>query len=491
MSGRFEILSLLTLCLVFSASAAPQALKSYSETIELDLSAFRAGEGVQVWLSRDNGQTWKLVGRTTAANEPFVYRASAAGLHDFHIHPNRGDDDAYRPTALAVAHARFDVVELEAKNEQILYSNSRRLGIKYEVKDIGANDSGSFQSHLYYTLNSGLSWQYYGIDPDGQSPTDFSTAADGLYGFKVVSVDLAGLKELEPNPGARPDVLVRVDTVAPHVELLSPQPLDLWEAGTRRVIRWRASDESLDKDRGVSLFVSVGIEGSWTPVAANLPAAGELIWTVPESENGRIFMLARAIDRAGNTGTSAAGGPFMTRNIYEELLPPEVRAQADRYYETATICRSNEHYQKAVKYYRLCHQLNPYHVRCHNDLALVLNELGHPDEAFKHFEEGLKYSPSHENLLLNLARMYVSRRQYDVALNLLERLIALSPKSVEALWMAGETANFAGNMESAHRWWKRILDLDLEDAVGQRLSDEARRALFRTDTSMPSPDNRG
>lgn len=473
---RIFLFLLAFLLLAFGPAMAGRT--SYTNTLRLDTQFFPAPQGLDIWLSRDGGKSWELVGRTSGAGQAFTYTASGGGHHSFHFHARQGEEDYYKPGSGAEAHQSFDVVH-EGANERILYSNSRKFSIEYKTRDVV---SEIVETRLYYTLDSGGNWRYYGNDPDRRSPMTFAATGDGLYGFKVMSIDRAGIKEAEPAPGVLPDILVRVDTVAPQVSLLSPQPNEIWESGSVRNVQWVADDEAMDPSSCVSLFCSVGAATAWREVARNLPASGSLSWTVPESENGRVFVQARAVDRAGNTGRSGEAGPFFTRNILEELLGRDVRDQANRYYETATVCRKNGDFPKAVKYYRLCLQLNPYHVRCHNDIGLTLNEMGRPNEAVPHFELGLKYSPSHEGIMCSLGRLCLEQRQCDAARQILVRLVNLHPTSIKGLWLSSNEACMRGDFERARAYWKRIIDLDVSpDVPDFSFVKEARKRLFDTE----------
>ncbi len=364
---------------------------------------------------------------------------------------------------------------------RVQYSNNRHLVVQYKVRDSMTEDN-VLQSRLYYTLNSGISWRFYGLDPDGRSPMEFLADNDGLYGFKVGSVDRAGHEESAPTAGTPPDILVLVDTAAPRVRLLSPAAGELWEAGTRRLLRWEAEDEALEEGNCVTLYSSAGSEGNWHEIASGLPARGQFAWTVPDSESGEVFLKVRVMDLARNAATSEGGRSFFTRNVMEDRLSREVRDQANRYYEAATIARKNGDTGKAVKYYRLCLELNPYLVGAHNDLALALLDAGEPEEAFEHFELGLKYAPSREPLLANLAELYLSYGQTAMARKVLLRLLQVNPKSPEGLWLAAREAEASGDPERARIYLKRLTNLDFpEGSAGQRMAAGALEALARVE----------
>lgn len=482
---RFNLLLVcLVLALVFGLQASLQAevQVSYKDDLELDLSAFETDEGCDIWLSKDDKKSWMLVGKTFKNEKQFVYHSRKPGFHHFHVHVRDGEEDAYRPALNAVVHASILLEKMEGGNPDILYSNRRALSISYQVQDVTSNLPGnSFESWLYFTKTSGLSWNLFGRDEDGVSPVPFVADADGLYGFKVISADVAGQKEAAPEPGVAPDILVRIDTMPPKIEIVSPQPYDLWESGTVRQIRWVSQDEAMERLESVSLYYSVGTEGDWQLLGEGLASSGVFDWEVPESSNGKLYIQARASDRSGNRGVSEAQPPFFTRNILEEQLAPDVRQKADGYYDTATICRKNKNYQKAVKYFRLALQLNPYHVKACNDVGITLLNMGLAEDSFEYFEQGLKYAPSHSNLLANLSRLYLQFGQLSEAEQVLRRLVSLYPKDPNGLWLMADVRFKLGQTELARDIWERLLQLEFDEASrGPRYQVWAKERLADT-----------
>lgn len=472
---------------VAALSAQENMRRSYSGEIHLDL--LRHGPtvyGYDIWMTRDEGRSWVLVGKTYSDEKRYSYKAKDEGVYGFHVHPRtEARDDGYVPSGGNIPKTVVKVVFPQDTNIPLLYSNRHQLSISYVVSDLSTN--GRFRSWLYYTQDSGLSWHLYGEDEDGVSPVDFQAATDGLYGFKVVSMDPVNQIEKSPEPGTPPDVLVRIDSKPPDVWVITPQPNDLWESNTMRVIRWEATDEAIDEKDCVTLYYAIGAPDNFRLIQSRLPAAGSYVWTIPESPNGRIYLKAEAVDKSENVGTSSYMEPFFTKNVLPETLDPAVRSQADEYCMTATICRKNKDFNKAVKYFRLCLQLNPYHVVAHNDLGVTLSQMGLHKDALAHYELGLKYSPSHEALLLNLAKLYIDSHQYRVARKVLTRLIVLNPRSVEGLYFAAIEAVESGDIERARAFWTRIANLDIDKNTAIiRWVNEAKKNLARSKTVTDS-----
>lgn len=485
------LIFLLSLLALSSFGFGEAELKlSYEDTVKIDLNKYPSNAGADIWLSKDEGKTWFLIGKTFSKGGMFNYIIKSHDIHSFHIHPRSGDEDGFKPSQGAQIHEKIKVAKLENINPDILYSNRRTLSIAYDVMDATQKtyEGSTFQSWLYYTENSGLSWNFYAEDTDKKSPIEFVAKKDGLFGFKVISSDIAGQKAQTPGPGDPPDILVRIDTQAPVIRIVSPQPNDLWETGTTRMIKWEAKDEAMERLKSVNIFYSVGTRGNWKKLEKALPSSGEVAFSVPESSNGRIYLMASAHDKSGNHGMTEMQNPFFTRNVLAEMLDMSVREQADRYYETATICRKNRDFPKAIKYFRLCLQLNPYHVRAYNDLGNTFLKINEIKPAFQAYENGLKYSPSNYNILCNLSKLYIQYSQLEEAEHILSRVVYLYPTRPEGLWLMSEQKMKTGMIDQARLYWKRITDLVFPDAsTGNRLQKISKKWLSRTMTVEHEP----
>jgi outer membrane protein assembly factor BamD (BamD/ComL family) len=481
------LLSIFLLIGLLSTPAVTDVVESLDSDLELNLEDFSSELGCDIWLSKDSGSSWELVGKTFTSGGQYVYQSEHRGLHFFYIHARKSKDDNFRPEAGTKPHFKIVIKTFESENTAILYTNKRSMLINYDIDDASASlPQSGFESWLYVTENSGLSWSLYGADDDGVSPVPFVAPRDGLFGFRVISSDIAGQKESSPHSGSLPDILVRVDTQGPSVNLLSPQPYDLWVEKSTRKIRWSCKDESMDRLKSVEVYYSVGVPGDWKLIADNQPSSGVISWKIPASQNGRLFIQVRAVDKSGNEGIGQTLQPFFNRNVLEELLSAEVKEQANSYYETATICRKNRDYPKAIKYFRLCLQLNPYHVRAHNDIGITLLKMNLKEESFSHFEKGLKYSPSNESLLGNLSRLYIDQHQYDYAAQILERLVQLYPKDPSGLWLAAEVAFIQGDVVKARLLWERLTHLEFSEASrGPRYQQLAKARLLESVSGAP------
>ena len=126
-----------------------------------------------------------------------------------------------------------DLVTPENEKDGV-YSNVYHFQIPYKAMDIG--EAGLAKIELWYTLDDGASWIFYGVDADLASPVDFRCSQDGHYGFRIVASDKVGHRESPPGPGDSPDLIVMVDQRSPAVKLISPQPATEISSGQRQSV---------------------------------------------------------------------------------------------------------------------------------------------------------------------------------------------------------------------------------------------------------------
>ena len=179
------------------------------------------------------------------------------------------------------------------------------LPISYNAKDNGA--AGLKQIELYYTIDEGKTWEFYGVDPDLKSPFEFKVKKDGLYGFFTVATDKAGNTEPNPAPGALPHVSVIVDSKGPQVKVIAPNGGDLFNVTDKQQIRWFASDKNLGPNP-ITLQYSIDGGKNWRDIQSKIPNTGEYQWTPPKESTLDCRVQVVAIDMADNITVKASPG---------------------------------------------------------------------------------------------------------------------------------------------------------------------------------------
>src|SRR6185295_2717926 len=201
-----------------------------------------------------------------------------------------------------------------AANES--YSSKRFVEIPIDRSKL----AGKKGLELWYSTDAGKTWTNHG-DVDVSKPgAAFLAPRDGRYGFMLIPVGADGKRDVTPTPGDAPEKTVVVDTIAPVVEVLSPNGSEILGSARSTVIQWAAADANIDPVKGITIEASSG-KDTWIPVAQNVPNTGKYHWDIPPALSSltcRVRVTAR--DLAGNLASDTSDGDFIV-----DGLPPELR----------------------------------------------------------------------------------------------------------------------------------------------------------------------
>src|SRR6185436_16729685 len=114
-----------------------------------------------------------------------------------------------------------------------IYSSKRFVEIPYDA----SRRSGKKALELWVTADAGQTWVNQG-DIDSTKPAAvFLAPRDGRFGFLLVAVADDGRRETTPKTGDASEKTVVVDTVAPVVEVLSPNGGELFGSAKSTLIQ--------------------------------------------------------------------------------------------------------------------------------------------------------------------------------------------------------------------------------------------------------------
>ena len=122
---------------------------------------------------------------------------------------------------------------------------------------------------MWVSADDGSTWQTFGSVPADKKSFEFRAAAEGVYLFKVATIDAAGTSF--PNPG--PPLRVLVDTTKPHSEIRA----DVNAMG-QLVVEVRVVDEHLDTNTAV-LRIRSDHETRWRDLAIELHSAADGVYS--------------------------------------------------------------------------------------------------------------------------------------------------------------------------------------------------------------------
>ncbi len=383
--------------------------------------------------------------------------------------------------------------------------------IDYKVEDIGGQAPAAVG--LWYTTDSGATWQFYGLDPDVTPPFRFQAPKEGVYGFKLTATTRSGVSEPPPGPGTKPDIVTLVDITYPSLMLEDPRGDESYAGGRVHFIRWTARDEHFG-----SLPISIYLSrdgGSWELLAADLPNTGTYGWNVPLIDYATYRLKAEARDAVGNQ-TSVISDTF-----YVVSAPPETRikgvfpaaeavgikelaaakqpaqpakpeaettepveptppptgksdAKVKDLVDRATALRLSGDWEAAEKALREAAERDAYNVEVKNELGALLIQEGRQAAAVEILKDARTLAPKDRDVLYNLAVAYYALGRYVDSVAAFETLVQLDPSNEPALWDLARAQYAAKDTARARATWMRLAALDVP---GSPYAKRARLAL--------------
>ena len=112
-------------------------------------------------------------------------------------------------------------------------------------------------------------------------------------------------------------------------------------------------------------------------------------------------------------------------------------------------------------------------------MAQLEREKGALDDAAGHLREAIKNEPSSQEAHLELGRLLYERQDVGGAIAETEKVLALNPKQVDALYNMGAIYANLGNVERARSYWSRAVGAD-PAAESSRKAQDALKKLTGT-----------
>lgn len=157
---------------------------------------------------------------------------------------------------------------LQAQDDAGLLAHVQTAQFKIPF-NVDARGGEGLQVQLWVSADEGTTWQAYGSVPVDRKSFEFRAAAEGVYLFKVATLDASGTSF--PNPG--PPLKVLVDTTKPQSEIRA----DINEQG-QLVVDVRVRDENLDTNTAV-LRIRSDHESQWRDLVVELQPMADHIYS--------------------------------------------------------------------------------------------------------------------------------------------------------------------------------------------------------------------
>lgn len=331
---------------------------------------------------------------------------------------------------------------------------------------------------LWYTRDSGETWQEFGGDPDRQPPFRFRAPHEGLYGLYLVARNRTGASSMPPTSATVPHLWVFVDETPPVVQLHSARHTTVLGEPVIQ-IRWTAVDNHLGS-RPVELFYQQVPEQTWRRIADEaLPNTGQYDWRLPVGLAGTVAIRVSVTDRGGNRMDSeprvidlpAAGSYREPRDVEARAAEENettdrplgsIRAteRASRLFREARTHRERGEYLEAIGRLREAVKLRPQWTEAFVEMADLLYRVGDLDRALEAYTVALKQNPSMRSALRGAAMVYRRKNDYAAADASLRRILLHDPRDAE-IWMnLGDVAIYRGNEALARECYVRATQTD-------------------------------
>ena len=324
---------------------------------------------VQLLVSTDRGAHWQLYAKAPPAQQHFIFRAGGDGEYWFAIRTvdrsgqTRPDPipgpglrvvvDAKRSTSKSIAQRNPPAARTQAKpdadagpamtaepngsvaiaiapaigkkysatdkhsgnaetisglppGERPRMVNSRAFELEYEVDSVGPSGIGRVE--LWGTRDAGKTWRRFTVDNSNRSPLLVNVEEEGIYGFRVIVTNGAGMGATPPASGDVPDLWIGVDLTKPTARIVAAQQGVDAEVG-HLIISWQADDKMLAA-RPVSLSFRQSPTGPWLPIASGLENTGRYAWPIDSRTPPQLYLRLEVRDEAGNVGVHEMSEPI-------------------------------------------------------------------------------------------------------------------------------------------------------------------------------------
>ena len=156
-------------------------------------------------------------------------------------------------------------------------------------------DSKIRQALLFVARNGENTWyQESEVTPD-KSSFIYTAKDDGIYWFKVVTVDMQGKKDPPDVTKDIPDLKVLIDTIPPMVRFTTAR-----RTGDEVVIEWAIDDKHPDESQTQVFFKPLIADGAWKEVRLHPTSRGGVRFST--GTNDPVVVRVTVQDLAGNKG---------------------------------------------------------------------------------------------------------------------------------------------------------------------------------------------
>jgi len=168
--------------------------------------------------------------------------------------------------------------------------------------------------------------------------------------------------------------------------------------------------------------------------------------------------------------------PFAAQVPHDDLIRTEPETDekpADRLYRRAMEAASRGRVSEAIHRYRELLALEPGHLAARNNLSVLLETTGDPEEALDQLTQALQAAPDDVNLLVSRGAIFGRLKRYSEAEHDLRKALRLEPQHALAHLTLGLILWRRGLPGAAAEALRRAIALEPENATAQYYLGEA------------------
>lgn len=410
-----------------TAAAGPPAGDEMSyvcaRQVVLTFAAENSGgvDQVELWASRDGGQSWEPVPAVRMGGHALRYKAPADGAYAFYlVLKNAAGASAGPPTRGCRPHMRV-LVDTTAPTLQLHPEASAGpivAGSAYKIRASLIDEHlGAGGVRVFYRTSGGGPWVDGRQAAIGEHELVWRVPADvaGSIDLRVVATDLAGNRAVEETRGLS--------------------------------VAARAADPAQTPTASGSLSPPPQPDADTGPVAPVRPIS------------------AATVEPVTLDGASAPSQPETHPN----------RAGQEYLRRLATRFMLEQRYDLAAARLEDALATSPNDADLLVDLGSALYRSGRYDDADVRFNKALEARPDHTGALEGLALVAATQKRYPQARTHLQHLLRLMPESGRTWLHYGDIEHKLGNVDLALEAWERVLELDdAEDSSRQKAEKRLR-----------------
>ncbi|MDO9464118.1 MAG: tetratricopeptide repeat protein [bacterium] len=134
--------------------------------------------------------------------------------------------------------------------------------------------------------------------------------------------------------------------------------------------------------------------------------------------------------------------------------------RSEVYFRKGVECRNKEDWNKAISMYKKTIKLNRGHLKAYYRLAFAYAKVGKIEDAFRVYYQLAELAPDYADIHYNLAKLYISIKDYKKAARELEIAVGQNPYNDKALMGLGNAYEKLGKLNGAIQQYKKAVKLN-------------------------------